>query len=83
MTRGHVGKGTHERHRGSVDQNGAELVDRLIRWPVGQGDTFPGWAGGKLEVAICDFKGRGRADRLGRPYVRAGYFARLRMIHSA
>ena len=44
-----------------------------------------GWqvAGGKLEVAICDFKGRDRGDRLGQPYGRAGYFARLRMIHSA
>ena len=50
-----------------MDQNVAELVDRLIRWPVGQGDTFSGWAGGKLEVAICDFKGGGMPDQAGQP----------------
>ena len=86
-----------------MDQNEAELVDRLIRWPVGQGKqprarghmgAWAGWpyesieygvwviaalqvtgggsgwqvAGRKVEVAICDFKGRGRADSPGQPW---------------
>jgi len=37
----------------------------LTRWPVGKRDALPGWAGWKLEVAICDFKGTGRADWSG------------------
>ena len=40
-----------------MDQNDAVCVDRLTSWPVGKGDAIQGWAAGKLEVAICDFKG--------------------------
>ena len=77
LTRGHVGKGTHERHRGSVDQNGAELVDRLTvgrlareaRFQVGQvGNLKSQFTTSKGEVGLIGSVSHA-VERAARPYL--------------